>query len=715
YATGSTVAFASPSPSLHTAAHEAAHVVQQRGGVQLAGGVGQAGDAYERHADAVADRVVAGASAEDLLDPFAAGSGHAGAAVQMKGEDPDPGGAARPHTDKDKTEQVKLALRAATNAAITAVAGAGRARTPDEMRAALDTGAQLVTRHLRYAEFIFGSTRPADVQKEAIALADALASFSAHATGVQITGADQLHRLGATVEGWAGQPGNATAAPKAGFDSAAAAQGIALNLRSIHSIAEDTVVKIKPIADGDTRPVAVGLAVIGANRVIAELQNIKLLFGSHIDAGRWATYAKDVEIASHALGELIAWCIYMRTDGDLPRNAEAGMKEVRRAVGLSEDGWLGQRPKEEPRPKAEYGAPITTKNFEDAKDKVWLEYMDLGRRQAAGVKELEQTIPKVDKYDPGWFASVVIFLAEVAMQGATGFLGASIAHRLAAAGATAVSRGVNTAVADAIKGGLRQVIHDKMRSHFASQADAAKAFCQGQIESLDGDGYNQQSTFLNQVDGIRQLESRQKGAGIAELELMRHAIAETKETSAKQTQYEASLVEWLKALSQASAGPADKRDPSKGSSPESIADFNDFHAGSLHIPLQIDRANPRAPVKMGGASIRGVNKELVGSLDKINKTIAELKLPVQAYAQNEFAAGMNESQQVWLTVVSGAMGFGRDTSGTYRYLYQHAHDDPPPRGDALKAAAIDGARKIMLDEIAPRKLNELHVHDSGLT
>ncbi|MBE7448243.1 MAG: DUF4157 domain-containing protein [Kofleriaceae bacterium] len=67
YATGDDVAFAR-FPDLHTAAHEAAHVVQQRGGVQLAGGIGQAGDSYERHADEVADRVVRGESAEDLLD-----------------------------------------------------------------------------------------------------------------------------------------------------------------------------------------------------------------------------------------------------------------------------------------------------------------------------------------------------------------------------------------------------------------------------------------------------------------------------------------------------------------------------------------------------------------------------------------------------------------------------------------------------------------------
>jgi len=71
YATGNHVVLGT-STDLHTVAHEAAHVVQQRGGVQLQGGVGAAGDAHERQADAVADRVVAGQSAEDLLGGGAA-------------------------------------------------------------------------------------------------------------------------------------------------------------------------------------------------------------------------------------------------------------------------------------------------------------------------------------------------------------------------------------------------------------------------------------------------------------------------------------------------------------------------------------------------------------------------------------------------------------------------------------------------------------------
>lgn len=86
YTAGEDVAFDKP-PGLFTAAHEAAHVVQQRAGVELGDGVGEAGDRYEQHADAVAARVIAGRPAEDLLSQVpAAGRGPAapGAAVQRE-------------------------------------------------------------------------------------------------------------------------------------------------------------------------------------------------------------------------------------------------------------------------------------------------------------------------------------------------------------------------------------------------------------------------------------------------------------------------------------------------------------------------------------------------------------------------------------------------------------------------------------------------------
>ena len=60
-------------PSLHTAAHEAGHVIQQRAGITVSGGVGKQGDAYEKHADAVANTVTSGGNAEGLLDRFVLG------------------------------------------------------------------------------------------------------------------------------------------------------------------------------------------------------------------------------------------------------------------------------------------------------------------------------------------------------------------------------------------------------------------------------------------------------------------------------------------------------------------------------------------------------------------------------------------------------------------------------------------------------------------
>ena len=60
---GSVVSFAR-TPTLHTAAHEAAHVIQQRAGVAD----NRENDVYERQAEAVADRVTRGQSSEDLLD-----------------------------------------------------------------------------------------------------------------------------------------------------------------------------------------------------------------------------------------------------------------------------------------------------------------------------------------------------------------------------------------------------------------------------------------------------------------------------------------------------------------------------------------------------------------------------------------------------------------------------------------------------------------------
>jgi hypothetical protein len=101
YTFGDAVAF-DGWPDLHTAVHEAAHVVQQRRGVSLPDGVGREHDPYEQHANAVADAVVAGRSAAPLLDGPSAGSGTAHTELQPKSK-PLPKGAI-PSSDLDPME-----------------------------------------------------------------------------------------------------------------------------------------------------------------------------------------------------------------------------------------------------------------------------------------------------------------------------------------------------------------------------------------------------------------------------------------------------------------------------------------------------------------------------------------------------------------------------------------------------------------------------------
>lgn len=75
FAAGEAIGF-SAAPDLFTVAHEAAHVIQQRHGVS-------GGEAYERHADRVAEAVVAGRSAVSFLDEIMGSGGPASDGLQL--------------------------------------------------------------------------------------------------------------------------------------------------------------------------------------------------------------------------------------------------------------------------------------------------------------------------------------------------------------------------------------------------------------------------------------------------------------------------------------------------------------------------------------------------------------------------------------------------------------------------------------------------------
>lgn len=110
YAMNDSVVLGSRGTDLHTVAHEAAHVVQQRGGVALKGGVGEVGDRYEVNADAVADAVVRGESAEALLNPYAGGASTAGGvqrAVQLQDNETEEEKAEEEEAEAEDSEAAK--------------------------------------------------------------------------------------------------------------------------------------------------------------------------------------------------------------------------------------------------------------------------------------------------------------------------------------------------------------------------------------------------------------------------------------------------------------------------------------------------------------------------------------------------------------------------------------------------------------------------------
>jgi hypothetical protein len=80
YATGSDIVFA-VEPTRELVGHEAAHIVQQRAGVSLSGGVGAEGDPYEQQADHVGALVARGQSVAHL---FAGTGGAVRPAIQRK-------------------------------------------------------------------------------------------------------------------------------------------------------------------------------------------------------------------------------------------------------------------------------------------------------------------------------------------------------------------------------------------------------------------------------------------------------------------------------------------------------------------------------------------------------------------------------------------------------------------------------------------------------
>jgi len=187
YATGNHVVLGEGGRDLHTQAHEAGCVVQQQQGVSLSGGVGEAGDAYEQQADAVADRVVQGKSAEDLFGQMGGGGGLSGVQMQEQEESHETSPATViPHPNSDPV--VAIARRIAEehpdgvpvaiyNPVNRELVRQGEAWAASEMAIAATAGSSPEGLRLGYAN-AGGETIPQILQRITSALTGAAASMA---------------------------------------------------------------------------------------------------------------------------------------------------------------------------------------------------------------------------------------------------------------------------------------------------------------------------------------------------------------------------------------------------------------------------------------------------------------------------------------------------------------------------------------------------------
>ncbi|HUS30153.1 MAG TPA: DUF4157 domain-containing protein [Kofleriaceae bacterium] len=326
YAVGDTVGF-QQQPTLHTAAHEAAHVVQQRQGVSFKG-VDSPMASHEQHADQVADAVVAGKSAKPLLDsaPQAAGG-----AVQRKAGAQ---GAAADYTGADETERVRLALKAAGDAARTGVATIKKG--DDKLNAYFaESGAKHINQHLDMA---FGLTAGAPVDKkaygaEAAAAHEAIDQFVTAAVsyleeaelGAMMKRSDKLGTWGTGVK---------VKAHNKGFDKKDRNKAAMLALRSVRTHVDDRM-------DAYTNPNDLTFTAGFA------LEDLSYAYDLLASEPANPALAADVELTTRSLGRLYAVIQSLEKHGGSPvgggwlSSIKLKANGLRNLAGLTPDGWIG--------------------------------------------------------------------------------------------------------------------------------------------------------------------------------------------------------------------------------------------------------------------------------------------------------------------------------------------------------------------------------------
>jgi hypothetical protein len=316
-----------------------------------------------------------------------------------------------------------------------------------------------------------------------------------------------------------------------------------------------------------------------------------------------------------------------------------------------------------PTTKARQPLRITTTNINDAISIMWKTYQVLVRRRRDAVDALRVAAADDAPSSPSVLKELLLAVAGAALVGPTGMIGTAIAGKLVKVGADlaqaslkaqvtnqAISNAINTGISESLKKAYGAIVDEEGKSDLKSR----ELFFLSQKEALADESDKTEIYFLNEADTYRRMEARKPGSGISALKVLQQSVLDSVDLAA-QAQRQASLDAWLvyqsrKELGESSKAPWFGQD--KGTAVEKAMGTGTWGKPAatggllvLHVE-EPNRSDPRVPLKIKSAQLKGLNAALRKELTK--RPLGELAISMVAWCHDgvyhRFSIGINEGQ-----------------------------------------------------------------------
>ena len=404
----------------------------------------------------------------------------------------------------------------------------------------------------------------------------------------------------------------------------------------------------------------------------------------------------------------------------------AGNQAALRLIAVQRDGE-----EDEPAPKGvdRSRLKITTSNIDDAIKIMWKTYQILVRMRRDAVDALRVKAEEDAPDPPGVATELILGILVAGVTGPTGMIGTAIAARLIKVGADAALKAkvANEALSNAINSGVQ----DGAKKAYGAMTgggdktdkNARELFFLSQRTALSDEADKVEIYFLNQADDYRKMEAAERGSGLSALKSLQEAVVDTLDLAAT-LQERASLEGWLVYMAQKKLKKSEKEPwfgQSKGTDIGKVIGKGTWGKpteteGVLVMQIEYaSRDDPRVPMKIVKAELRGLNKKLRKDLER--RPIHELAIPMIAWCPapggtyHEFSVGRHEGGVPFFTTEGNR--YPRNTLETLKFrAWPHLMGIKEEWGQSeeeLKKNSEQAAEIIFNREIGPRTLREAGV------